>query len=414
MWKPWTILLAALTFSSAVVSAGGRWPWPRRIGKEVETLHLTAHKNTPPDLWPEEPASPANPDKGRFVSALGVLCGKMPRARLERYTGLILTESKRFDIDPFLVAALIYDQSRCWPATPKRDARFGRYGLSRLPVALHAPQVRRGEYGYYVRENDSWKKKNLIIDQFPFNKWKAGKPESNIYFTAAFLKVFKLQAGSLNETFQNFPHRHFVSHWFFGDRVRNPEPENRVLTARRRLIEYYGNVVLTTAGAFQEIPIYSPLDGTPRLVIDYFGNKRGNKASLGHRGIDIDGAAGEPVRAIAAGRVTFSGTDLPGALANKQLTPEKAAELTNDEMGPGGLYVSINHGNNFGTIYMHLESTAVSYWEEVKAGQIIGTLGRSGAKKSGPHLHLEFRVKTARTDPALPLSDVLVNPYQKK
>jgi murein DD-endopeptidase MepM/ murein hydrolase activator NlpD len=228
------------------------------------------------------------------------------------------------------------------------------------------------------------------------------------------LKIFSTQAKSLDESFKNAPHRHYISHWFYGDRVREPEPENRVLTARRRLLAYYHGKGPTPSGIFKGSPLVSPLDGTPRLVIDYFGNKRGKKKGLGHRGIDLDGASGEPVRAIADGRVTFAGVDLLGASKHKLLTPKEAAELTNKEMGPGGLYVSINHPNKFGTIYMHLESIAVNYWDEVKAGQIIGTLGRSGTKKSGPHLHLEFRVGTDRTDPAIPLSDVLVNPFVQK
>ncbi|MCP4606536.1 MAG: M23 family metallopeptidase [Proteobacteria bacterium] len=411
MKKLLIILFTAVILATHAVCAGGRWPWRRRIGREVESIHLTAHKNTPPALWPKEPTSPEIKDKERFENAIKELCGKISPARLKKYTETILLESDRFDVDPFLLAALMYDQSRCWPHTPKREVRLGRYGLTRIPVAMHAPQVRRGEYRYFVREDGSWRQQVLKVDRYPFNKWKAGKPESNLYFSAAILKVFKIQTESLHASFKGAPHRHLVSHWFYGDRVRGVEPENRVLTARRRLVAYYNNTVSTSVNMFEDIPIFSPLDGTPRLVLDYFGNKRGNKDGPGHRGVDIDGAAGEPVRAIAAGRVTFAGVDLPGPSQHKFATPKEAAELTNDEMGPGGLYVSINHGNNFGTIYMHLESLAINYRDEVKAGQVIGTLGRSGTKRSGPHLHLEFRIGTDRTDPAKYLADMLVNPY---
>ncbi len=392
-------------------SAGGRWPWRRRIGKEVESLHLTAHKNTPPELWPAEPESPASPDNTRFRDALLKLCGKMPPARLARYTDAILKESGDFGVDPFLLAALVYDQSRCWPTTPKRDAGMGRFGLTRIPVDMHAPHIRRGEYRYYVREDDTWKEKVLPLDRYRFNRWKAAKPAPNLYFAAAFLKIFDLQAKSLDDSFTEAPHRHAISHWFYGDRVRGVEPENRVLTARRRLLEYYDHKEPTPIGTFRESKLYSPLDGVPRLVLDYYGNKRGKKDGLGHRGIDLDGAAGEPVRAIADGYVTFSGVDLPGAMSHKQLTIKESAALENSEMGPGGLYVTINHGNDFGTFYMHLESLAVIHMDKVKAGQVIGTLGRSGTQKSGPHLHLEFRVGVTRTDPAAPLADVLVNPH---
>ncbi|MBW2278621.1 MAG: M23 family metallopeptidase, partial [Deltaproteobacteria bacterium] len=55
---------------------------------------------------------------------------------------------------------------------------------------------------------------------------------------------------------------------------------------------------------------------------------------------------------------------------------------------------------------------AVEHWDEVEAGQLIGTLGRSGTVKSGPHLHLEFRQGTERIDPAVPLAPGLVDPYR--
>jgi murein DD-endopeptidase MepM/ murein hydrolase activator NlpD len=402
---------AALLLVAGATLAGGRWPWPRRISKDVETIHVTAHRNTPIDLWPDEPPTPAPVDVTRFREALGTICGRMPPSRLERYAGAVRTEAGRFAVDPFLLAALMYDQSRCWPRTPKRYVEQGRFGLTRIPHRMHAPQIRKGDYRYFTREDGAWGEHTLDVSAHKYNEWSLRKVEPNLYFAAAFLRVLALQARSLDEEFEGLPHRHPVSHWFYGDRVSQTEPENRVLTARRRLIEYYSGGGTNPAGRFHGAPIVSPLDGVPRLVIDYFGNRRGKKESRGHRGIDIDGAAGEPVRAIADGRVSFAGVDLDGALNNKQLTPEEAAELTNDEMGPGGLYVSLNHGNDFGTIYMHLETLAVKYRDEVKAGDVIGTLGRSGTEKSGPHLHLEFRVGVQRADPAEPLREVLVNPY---
>jgi murein DD-endopeptidase MepM/ murein hydrolase activator NlpD len=413
MYKSVVIMLAMMAFVSVSIAAG-RLPWRRRIGKDVENLHLTAHKNTPPEIWPYEPKTPDKIDRDRFKRAISEICGKMPPARLDMYTDTILGEASSFEVDPFLIGALMYDQSRCWPLTPKRDAAMGRFGLTRIPLEMHAPHIRKGEYTYYIRKSDAWVADTLKVDQYPFNKWKVGAPKSNLYFAAAFLKIFSIQARSLDEVFGSAPHRHYISHWFYGDRVREPEPENRVLTARRRLLAHYDGKIPLAAGSFMGCQIVSPLDGAPRLVIDYFGNKRGKKNGLGHRGIDIDGASGEPVRAIAAGRVTFAGVDMEGASEHRMLTPEEAAELESFEMGPGGLYVSINHENEFGTIYMHLESIAVKYWDEVQAGQIIGALGRSGTKTSGPHLHLEFRVGTERTDPAVPLAAVLVDPFVNK
>ena len=117
---------------------------------------------------------------------------------------------------------------------------------------------------------------------------------------------------------------------------------------------------------------------------------------------------------MADGRVTFAGVDNEGAKNHTQLTPEAAAALNPKEMGPGGLFVHINHGNDFGTIYMHLQSIRVAYPAKVKRGEIIDTAGRTGTSKSGPHLHLEFRLKMDRADPAAPLAATLVDPHKDR
>ncbi len=411
MRKAVAIVVFTTLLMSAPAGSGPRRPWHLRIDKEVETFHITAHKKTSLTLWPEEPSSPHPVDEKQFRAALQKLCFDSPKQRIERYADFILTYSSQFEIDPFVLAALVYDQSRCWPTTTKRAKRMGRYGLTRLNVNMHRPHVQDGAYNYYLQEVDEWKKTSLPMDKFVFNKWMAVKPESNLYFAAAILSVLKRQEEAIHSAANSEPHRHYVSHYFYGDRVKSPEPENRVLTARRMLVGYYEGKGLAATGTYRGANLVSPLDGVPRLVLDYFGNKRGKPKGLGHRGIDLDGALGEPVRAIAAGRVVFAGVDLDGGGNAKLMEPKEANALENSQMGPGGLYVSINHGNHFGTIYMHLDSLAVKYRDEVEAGDIIGTLGRSGTERSGPHLHLEFRLETDRVDPAAHLKDVLVNPH---
>ena len=72
----WMVAAAVLVVSVGV--AGEKVPWRRRIGREVTTYHLSAHKRTPPELWPAEPGSPIAVDRERFTEALGRLCGRMP------------------------------------------------------------------------------------------------------------------------------------------------------------------------------------------------------------------------------------------------------------------------------------------------------------------------------------------------
>ncbi len=405
-----THLLAVLIVITTIagVTLAGKWPWQRRIGRDVEIRHKLQYQRVSPDMWPPEPESPSEIDPDRFKSALSELCGKMPEQRLERYSGAILDESAAFEIDSFLLAALMQDRSGCRPKTPDYATK---YGLTRIDVDMHAPHVRGGKYKYFVMDDEgAWVEKHLVVDRYPFNIWKAAKWNSNIYWSAAILRVFKEQHESLDRAFPTRSHRHYVSHWFFGDNVREIEPEDRILTARRRLLSYYQDTGPVRAGEFNGVPLVSPLDGVPRLVLDDFGNKRGVKSGPGHQGTDLTAPQGEPIRAVAPGRVVFAGVDLPGAGASKKLSPKEAQAFPEKSMGKGGLYIAINHGGGFRTYYMHMDSLAVKDWDQVEAGQIIGTVGRSGAAQSGSHLHLEFRMNKKREDPAIHLSSVLVDP----
>jgi hypothetical protein len=49
---------------------------------------------------------------------------------------------------------------------------------------------------------------------------------------------------------------------------------------------------------------------------------------------------------------------------------------------------------------MHLQSYRVTVGDRVNAGQLIGTVGHSGIKVSGSHLHLEIHRDGQAIDPA--------------
>jgi murein DD-endopeptidase MepM/ murein hydrolase activator NlpD len=399
-------LLIAITIGE--VLEANKWPWRRRIGRHVRVQHKAAYKTIDPKVWPEEPNRPDPIDPLKLRGALSFLCGRMPVERLTRYTETIIREANQFDIDPFLLGALMYDSSGCRPRTPYTEKKFG---LTRIDVAQHRPHIRNGKYRYFRKENGAWRPRKLIMDRYPFTPWMVRKDEQNLYFAAALLQMFSLQCPDLDEAFGGAPHRHPISHWFYGDVVRQAEPESRVLTIRRRLITYYHNAIPKAAGTFRGAPLYSPLDGAPRLIIDFFGSGRDHNPGLAHRGIDIDGLAGEPVRTISPGRVIFSGMDMPGSKESRQLPPCNASDIPNRGMGRGGLYVRISHENGFHSLYMHLRSTSVVEGTIVNAGDQIGSVGSSGTTVSGPHLHLELRVGVNPTDPAIPLQHVLANPF---
>lgn len=63
-----------------------------------------------------------------------------------------------------------------------------------------------------------------------------------------------------------------------------------------------------------------------------------------------------------------------------------------------GNYIVIDHGDSFSTVYAHLSGFACSAGQEVRAGQVIGFIGTTGAS-TGPHLHFEVRINGQHTNP---------------
>lgn len=96
------------------------------------------------------------------------------------------------------------------------------------------------------------------------------------------------------------------------------------------------------------------------------------KYQLMHNGIDMACPQGTPIYATRAGTVTTASYQAGGA----------------------GYYVSINHGDGFSSIYMHMTNYVVSSGQSVSAGQLIGYVGSTGVS-TGPHLH--FGVSYAGT-----------------
>ena len=82
-----------------------------------------------------------------------------------------------------------------------------------------------------------------------------------------------------------------------------------------------------------------------------------------HNGVDLACAQGTPIYASRSGKVTLA-------------TYGKDA----------GYYVSLNHGDGFASVYMHMTHYIVSAGQYVEQGQVIGYVGSTGAS-TGPHLH---------------------------
>ena len=359
--------------------------------------------------WPKEPDPPAlkEVDPEQLAYALRVLCHDwMPPSRPLRYANWILEYAAKFQVDPFLLAALVYRQSRC---LPRQQDNYGA-GLTKINLRMHGPYLKNRVYRYWVLEDGAWVAKEKALPDYAFIKGNLRKARPNLYFAAALLSIYKEQCPKNDGAFGSVPHRHPVSHLVYGDRGKGAGPEDRVLRARRRLLEFYLDAQPRPVGKFGEVPLLAPLGGMPRKVTSSMGRDRSEGARL-HKGVDFASTYGEPVYAVAPGRISVAGLDRPnGKPVN--MTPEEAAEVKAADMGPGGLFVMIRHAGGLVSAYMHLSAFVVNTGDRVQAGQIIGHVGRSGIKQSGAHLHFELRHAGRHIDPEPPYAGALFTPRE--
>lgn len=94
-----------------------------------------------------------------------------------------------------------------------------------------------------------------------------------------------------------------------------------------------------------------------------------------HTGIDITGMPGTPIKAAADGTVIRSGFN-----------------------GGYGIMVELKHNYGYSTVYAHCMRATVNPGEEVKKGQIIAYMGRTGAA-TGYHLHYEVKLGNNNVNP---------------
>lgn len=99
-----------------------------------------------------------------------------------------------------------------------------------------------------------------------------------------------------------------------------------------------------------------------------------------HYGIDFAGAKGTPILASERGTVT--------------------SWTTGSNSGSFGIYVELNHGDSFTTLYAHMSKAAVRAGDHVEKGDVIGYIGSTGATKAN-HLHFEIRNKGIPYNPFL-------------
>jgi murein DD-endopeptidase MepM/ murein hydrolase activator NlpD len=108
-----------------------------------------------------------------------------------------------------------------------------------------------------------------------------------------------------------------------------------------------------------------------------------------HSGLDVAAPQGTPIKAPAAGIVSFANADL---------------YLT------GGT-VLIDHGHGISSNFLHLSRIDVKVGERVEQGQVIGLVGATG-RATGPHMHWGMNWFDVRIDPQTLVAPAL-NPQGK-
>lgn len=121
-------------------------------------------------------------------------------------------------------------------------------------------------------------------------------------------------------------------------------------------------------------------DSNRKFVLPRYGRINsgfGWRYGRAHKGLDVDLERGAPIMAAWDGKVRYAKYNTGGY----------------------GYLVIIRHFNGLETYYAHLTQINVKPNQFVKAGQLIGTGGNSGAGRAGTHLHWEIRWNDHAFDP---------------
>lgn len=121
-------------------------------------------------------------------------------------------------------------------------------------------------------------------------------------------------------------------------------------------------------------PFVRPITG---IITSCFGGQRvfNGKACSYHQGVDLRGAVGTPIKAMATGKVTIA-----------------------KNLYYLGKAVFIDHGQGIYTLYGHMSRCDVKVGDLVVSGQQIGLVGATG-RATGPHLHLGLKIFGYPVDP---------------
>jgi murein DD-endopeptidase MepM/ murein hydrolase activator NlpD len=161
-----------------------------------------------------------------------------------------------------------------------------------------------------------------------------------------------------------------VRHMMGGEIVRDPVTKASQLPVAPPIRARLASMVDPPSGL--TIPRHWPLD-EPGYITR--GQVKASGRVEAHPGIDIAVSIGSLVRASGGASVLQAGQD-----------PEY------------GLFVLLEHPEEYQTMYGHLSRILVTAGATVAPGQVVGLSGNSG-RSTAPHLHFEIRQRGTLLDP---------------
>lgn len=141
------------------------------------------------------------------------------------------------------------------------------------------------------------------------------------------------------------------------------------------ITDFYEKYLGHVAYNISYTPLGLPFHGTITSGFGHRENPFGGENVETHKGLDISGPFGAPVKAMAKGQVEFAG--LRGGFGN---------------------CIILKHANGFETLYGHLSKILVKPGDQINIGQEIGKIGSTG-RSTGPHLHYEVHRNGQKINP---------------
>ena len=155
-------------------------------------------------------------------------------------------------------------------------------------------------------------------------------------------------------------------------------PPEEVYERIKRENKWIGEArVINSDLTFFKEKFINPLENA--IVTGVYGSQRilNGKPKWPHYGIDFAADKGTKIKAMLDGIATLVEPDL---------------------FYTGGTLI-FDHGHGISTLYMHMEKIFVKKGEQVKQGDIIGTVGSTG-RSTGAHLDVRLNWFNVRLDPA--------------